>query len=93
MEILVEELMHLHTCSISFRDVFKSQQATQIFISGYNNFVQKASALSTPLDAWTMRIADKLSHLGLALALDTNVAGSQKREVRCSLVSIFDMVP
>lgn len=81
MEVLLEELMDLHASSPTFREVFRSQQTTQLFIDGYRSFVSKISP-AQEINARTVRILEKSSHLGLALALDNCVAGSQKREVR-----------
>ncbi|KAG7089658.1 hypothetical protein E1B28_011318 [Marasmius oreades] len=80
MEVLVEEIMDLHASSPTFRQVFQSQQTTQIFVDAYRLFVQALDTVSQP-DQQTMRILDKLTHLGLALALDNAVAGAQKREI------------
>jgi hypothetical protein len=82
MEVLIEELMDLHASSSAFRELFKSQQTTQIFVDAYQSFVAKVSK-SSEVNQRTVRILEKLSHFGLALALDNAVAGSQKRTVRC----------
>lgn len=81
MEVLVEELMDLHASSASFRQIFKSQQTTQLFVGAYKTFVSKVTAASE-VNQWTKRILEKLTHFGLALALDNHIAGAQKREVR-----------
>lgn len=81
MEVLIEELMDLHASSATFREVFKSQQTTQIFVDSYKSFVMKVVDLPD-LNQRAVRILEKLTHFGLALALDNSVAGSQKREVR-----------
>jgi hypothetical protein len=80
VEVLIEELMDLHASSSTFRNVFRSQQTTQIFIDAYKSF---ASALSSDseLNVRTIRILEKLNHFGLSLALDNAVVGPQKREV------------
>lgn len=80
MEVLIEEIMDLHASSPSFRQVFKSQQTTQLFVDAYKNFVTKVTA-SSHVNQWTIRILEKITHLGLALALDPSLAGAQKREV------------
>ena len=80
MEALIEELMDLHGSSSSFRQVFKSQQTTQLFVDAYKSFVSAViSANETSITA--TRILEKLTHFGLSLALDNCVSGSQKREV------------
>jgi len=38
------------------------------------------------MNSWNIRIVEKLTHFGLALALDNAVGGGQKREVRRMLV-------
>lgn len=79
MEVLVEELIDLHTSSAAFRQIFESQQTTKLFVDAYKRFVKKVA--SVEVNQRTMRLIEKLNHLGLALALDNAVAGSQKREV------------
>ncbi|KAF7293071.1 hypothetical protein MIND_01206500 [Mycena indigotica] len=80
MEVLVEELMDLHASSNSFREVFKSQQTTQLFVNSYKTFVLRVTNASQ-INPRTIRILEKMTHFGLGLALDNNVAGSQKREI------------
>lgn len=80
MEELTENLMSLHASSGTFRHVFQSQQTTQLFIVAYKSFVAKISN-ALQVNVRTIRILEKLSHFGLALALDNAVAGGQKREV------------
>lgn len=80
MEVLIEQLIDLHTSSASFRQIFQSQQTTQLFISGYKSFASLVSA-APEVNQRTLRILEKLAHFGLALALDNAVAGSQKKEV------------
>ncbi|KAG5645386.1 hypothetical protein DXG03_006339 [Asterophora parasitica] len=81
MENLVEEIMDLHASSTTFRQVFKSQQTTQLFVDAYKAFVTKVTATPREVNQWTRRILEKISHLGLALALDPLLAGNQKREI------------
>ncbi len=85
MEALVEELLNLHSTLAQFRTIFQSQIATQSFADGYKTFVNKLIELPE-INPRTARILEKLTHFGLALALDNSVAGSQKREV-CLLTS------
>jgi hypothetical protein len=80
MEALVEELMDLHATSPTFRQVFQSQQTTQLFVDAYKGFVSKIAGVDN-INEWTRRILDKITHFGLALALDPVISGSQKREV------------
>jgi hypothetical protein len=80
MEVLIEELIDLHASSSGFREVFRSQQTTQLFVDSYKSFVAKVTA-APEVNQRTIRILEKLTHFGLGLALDNAVAGSQKREV------------
>ncbi|KAJ7201121.1 beach-domain-containing protein [Mycena pura] len=80
MEVLIEELIDLHASSSGFREVFKSQQTTQLFITSYKTFVSKVTS-ATQVNPRTIRILEKLTHFGLGLALDNAVAGAQKREI------------
>jgi len=89
MEQLVEELLTLHATSPTFRQMFQSQQTTQLFIDAYKAMVDKLSRVlaasgpshSNQINDWNIRILEKLTHFGLALALDNAVGGSQKRDV------------
>ena len=80
MEVLIEEIMDLHASSPTFRQVFQSQQTTQIFVDAYKSFARDLEPVSD-INQRTIRILEKLTHLGLALALDNAVAGAQKQEV------------
>ncbi|KAF8184760.1 hypothetical protein BJ912DRAFT_973913 [Pholiota molesta] len=80
MEMLIEELLILHASSSTFRHLFESQQTTQLFIDAYKSMVAKLSG-ATRINEWNLRILEKLTHFGLALALDNSVGGSQKREI------------
>lgn len=80
MEALIERLMNLHASSATFRQIFRSQQTTQLFVDAYKAFVSRVSE-APEINHWTSRILEKLTHFGLALALDNSVAGSQKQEV------------
>ncbi|KAJ3575407.1 hypothetical protein NP233_g1115 [Leucocoprinus birnbaumii] len=85
METLTEELLNLHSTLAQFRIIFQSHNTTQLLIDAYKNYV-KALANLTEINARALRILEKLTHFGLALALDNAVAGSQKRE-------ILDVIP
>ncbi|KAF8208087.1 hypothetical protein K438DRAFT_1667321 [Mycena galopus ATCC 62051] len=80
MEVLIEELMDLHASSNGFREVFKSQQTTQLFVNSYKSFVVRVTD-AAQINQRTIRILEKLTHFGLGLALDNAVAGAQKREI------------
>ncbi|KAF6760566.1 hypothetical protein DFP72DRAFT_988225 [Ephemerocybe angulata] len=62
LEAMLETMMKLPY-------IFRSQQATQMFIDGYKQTVEKLKT-SPSINQLTGRILEKLSHLGLALALD-----------------------
>ncbi|KAJ7454045.1 beach-domain-containing protein [Mycena galericulata] len=80
MEVLIEELIDLHASSSEFREVFKSQQTTQLFVNSYKTFVLRVTG-AEQVNHRTIRILEKLTHFGLGLALDNSVAGAQKREI------------
>lgn len=84
MEHLLEELIAIHSANLTFRQIFKSQTITQGFIDAYKSFVTAVS-LVDGITQSTIRILEKLSHLGLSIALDNSVAGSQKQEVISNL--------
>ncbi|KAJ8072576.1 beige protein-like 1 [Marasmius tenuissimus] len=86
MEVLIEEIMDLHASSPTFRQVFQSQQTTQIFVDAYKSFAQDLEVVSE-INQRTVRIIEKLTHLALALALDNAVAGAQKQEILTILQS------
>ncbi|KAF8344869.1 hypothetical protein F5887DRAFT_1061981 [Amanita rubescens] len=87
MEALTEELMSLHSTTPAFRQVFASQQTTQLFVSTYKTFVSSISAVPAVNNQLTIRLLEKLNHFGLALALDNAVAGTFKREILDTLES------
>jgi hypothetical protein len=75
----LESLIDLQTHVSSFRELFKSQQTTNAFISAFRSFIKLlASAELRPI---LISLLDKLKHFGLTLALDEAVSGGQKREV------------
>ncbi|KAG6889353.1 hypothetical protein C0992_005581 [Termitomyces sp. T32_za158] len=80
MEKLAEEIMGLYTSSSTFREVFESQQTTQLFIDSFKTFVDKLKAASE-LNQWTRRILEKIAHFGLTLALEPFISGTQKNEM------------
>ena len=80
MESALETMLRLHSSSATFREIFRSQQATQVLIDSYKAYVTRVAA-NPNLSQWTLRILEKLSNLGLALALDNAVGAGQKREV------------
>jgi hypothetical protein len=80
VEKLIERLIELHSQNHMFRQVFRSQQTTQLFIDGYKGFVTTMSSTRVNLSQELIRILEKVMHLAMSLALDNDVAGSQKRE-------------
>ena len=80
MENLIEEFLTLHATSSTFRQIFESHQTTQLFIDTYKSLVETLSSAPS-INNWNARILEKLTHFGLALALDNAVGGGQKREV------------
>jgi hypothetical protein len=90
IETLVEELLNLHSTVAQFRSIFQSQITTQLFVDGYKTFVKRLS-VAPEINARALRILEKLTHFGLALALDNMVAGSLKREV-CVVQLFFQKI-
>lgn len=80
MEVLVEELIDLHSSSPTFRHVFKSKAVTAIFITSGRSFITKIAS-TAELHPRSTRLSDKLCHLALMLSLDSNVDQTQKKEV------------
>ena len=80
MEVLVEELIDLHSSSLSFRELFKSQQTTALLVTACQSFVNTVAS-SSETRKRTIRILEKLTHLVLMLALDTHVDAALKQEV------------
>lgn len=81
MEVLVEELIDLHASSVTFRQIFRSAQLSQLYVDTYKSFVTALSSSSDELSRKVVRLLEKLTHLSLALSLDEAVPGAQKREV------------
>jgi hypothetical protein len=71
--------MDLHASSPTFRQIFRSQQTTQVFVDAYKFFV--TSVNPTNVKPKIIRMLEKLTHFALTLALDPDVAASQKKEV------------
>jgi len=85
MEVLVEELIDLHASSPTFRQVFRSQQTTQLFVDAYKAFVTAVTSCND-VNPRAIKILEKISHFSLTLSLDNEVAGPQKREVCLSVI-------
>ena len=80
VEAILEELVHLQSSCPTFRELFESQQTTQTFIQALQSFVARLSS-SNEISRYRIRISEKLMHFALTLALDSAVAGPQRREV------------
>ena len=80
VEHLLEALIETHSTSPTFREVFRSNAVTQSFIDAYKMY-SASVAHSYEIDQSTVRVLEKLSHLGLSIALDNAVAVAQKQEV------------
>jgi hypothetical protein len=81
VEQLVEELINLHAASATFRQIFRSQHTTQLFVDAFKSFVGIVSNTAF-VKPRVVRLLEKVTHFALTLALDPDVSGSQKREVR-----------
>ncbi|KAI0273049.1 beach-domain-containing protein [Russula aff. rugulosa BPL654] len=79
-EAILEELVLLQSSSPTFRQLFESQQTTQMFIKAFRSFVTSLTSTSE-IPQHHIRISEKLMHFGLTLSLDNAVAGAQKREI------------
>ncbi|KIJ42154.1 hypothetical protein M422DRAFT_209006 [Sphaerobolus stellatus SS14] len=80
MEVLVEELIDLHSSSLSYRELFKSHQTTSLMIQTCKSFathIAQAPDIRTKL----VRLTEKITHLILMLALDNHVNAVQKQEL------------
>ncbi|THH31660.1 hypothetical protein EUX98_g2544 [Antrodiella citrinella] len=79
-ESLLEQVIAIHSSSMTFRQIFKSQTTTQYFLDMYRAFVVALSqAAEIPLAS--IRLLEKLTHLSLSIALDTAVAAQQKQDI------------
>ena len=90
MEAILEELVLLQSSSPTFRQLFESQQTTQMFIKAFRSFVTSLTS-TNEIPQHHIRISEKLMHFGLTLSLDNAVAGAQKREVCLFLRSSFQL--
>lgn len=81
VEHLLETLIDTHSTSPTFREVFRSHAVTQSFIDAWKMYSTSVQHSAT-IDQETVRVLEKLSHLGLSIALDNAVAVNQKQEVR-----------
>jgi hypothetical protein len=81
MEVLLEELIELHTSSPTFRHAFKSKSVLNVFVTLTKSFVSSNATPDpeTPLNS--APLLDKLIHLALMVNLAGASDPSQKREV------------
>ncbi|KAH8103359.1 beach-domain-containing protein [Cristinia sonorae] len=79
-ERLLEQLITVHSSSATFRQIFKSQSTTQHFLDSYRGFTTTLSQVQE-IPLGSVRLLEKLMHLGLSIALDTAVAAHQKQEI------------
>ncbi|KAI0261217.1 beach-domain-containing protein [Gloeopeniophorella convolvens] len=77
---ILEKLVHLQSSSLTFRQIFESQQTTRTFIQAFETFVKQLTS-AFEITQSHVRICEKLMHFGLTLALDNAVPGPQKREI------------
>lgn len=91
MEKLVEDLIELHASSATFRQVFQSQQTTQLLVDAYKSFVTRVKE-EVDVDDQKRRILDKLTHFSLAVATNSIVAGPQKHEILISVQSAHQVL-
>ncbi|KAF9029661.1 hypothetical protein BDZ89DRAFT_1159737 [Hymenopellis radicata] len=70
MERIVEDLLDLHASSATFKQIFRSQQTTRLFIESYRAFVLQAPLVNQR----SLRLLEKIAHLGISLAVDSAVA-------------------
>lgn len=88
MEVLVEELIDLHSSSLGFRELFKSHQTTSLLIDACKSFANNISR-NAVIRAKTIRLTEKVTHLVLMLALDNNVDAAHKQEASSSAPSVL----
>ncbi|KAG8936117.1 hypothetical protein FRC02_004435 [Tulasnella sp. 418] len=80
VDVLAEEMIDLHASSPTFRALFRSSRISTQFISLLQNFIFSISG-STELKHKSIRISEKLTHLGLMLMLDSAIEESQKEQL------------
>jgi hypothetical protein len=81
VEVLVEELIELHSTNPQFRKLFQGKTIVGSFIKACRLFISQV-VQADQLRARTVRISEKLTHLALMLALDVDLDAKQKEEVR-----------
>ena len=79
MEVLVEELIDLHSSSLSFRELFKSHQNTALLVDACRSFVARV-AVDPMMRTKAVRILKKVTQLVLMLALDNKHVNSMHNQ-------------
>jgi hypothetical protein len=74
---ILDDLTKLHESSSSFRRAFRSQSTAQLLLDGLNVF----SPMRQPPSVLDAKIAVKLTHFGLLVAMGKHVSTSQKQQV------------
>lgn len=85
MEVLVEELIDLHSSTSTFRQLFKSKQTTSILLNACQSFI--ARIYESPQSRGKVeRLIEKITTLVAAIAADAPVDEDEKEQV--SLVAL-----
>ncbi|EGO20076.1 hypothetical protein SERLADRAFT_374121 [Serpula lacrymans var. lacrymans S7.9] len=79
-ETLLEDLISLHSSSVSFRRIFKSQSITQILVDTLVLSVHAKSATSE-ISQLSQRLSEKLMHLSALVAMDNVVTNATKDKI------------
>jgi hypothetical protein len=74
---ILDDLTKLHESSSSFRRAFRSQSTAQLLLDGLNVF----SPMRQPPSVLDAKIAVKLTHFGLLVAMGKHVSTSQKQQI------------
>ena len=90
MEVLVEELIDLHSSSLNFRELFKSHQTTALMVDACKSFATNI-AQSADVRTRVVRLTEKITHLVLMLALDNHVDAVHKQEVHYFFFCSFEL--
>ncbi|KAF8509163.1 beach-domain-containing protein [Hysterangium stoloniferum] len=80
MEVLLEELIDLHSSNNGFRELFKSQQITALLVEACKTFARIIN-VDQDVRIRATRISEKMAHLVLMLALDNYVDAANKQEL------------
>jgi hypothetical protein len=80
MEVLVEELIDLHSSTSTFRQLFRSKQTTDILLRACQTFISKIFEFSQ-LRGKTDRLFEKVTTLVALLASDNHMDVEQVKQV------------